>query len=292
LPAGLPGNGGPFGLPQAPLRVFDDPRRYATPITPTGTFQPIYDSGRLMSPYAWVIASTPGLAYWWRFGAIEKFPTTSPYASQKAFPNYAGPTTLGISGTVNQVPGLLPGDTDGAAQLVASGSGNLKELDYWIPSVQGTECFSAEVWVKLTSPTTGNYSLAGAWNGTYGWMLYVHATDGHVHLYTGDNHWDTGYALQANTVYHLVAVYGGPADYRSHLYVNGVEVANTAAFGPVSGSINIPDSAAINFEVGKYSNTGAGASFMDGIIDELALYTRMLQPAEVAQHYTAAFVRV
>jgi hypothetical protein len=238
-----------------------------------------------MSPYARAVASTPGLAYWWRFGEIRTDATEG--WNSAWFPNYAGSTTLNVFGNVTVVPGLIPGDTDGAAKFIAADSGNLKEGDYWIPNVQGQECFSQECWVKLTNPISGNYSLGGAWDGTHGWMVYVHGIDGHLYLYIGGTSWDTGYALQPNTVYHVVMVYGGPADFRSHLYVNGKEVASTAAFG-LLGLF----SATFNFEVGKYNNTGAGSSYMDGIIDELALYTRMLQPAEVAQHYAAAFARI
>jgi hypothetical protein len=288
------GNGAPRGLPSTPLGVLTDPRQYNTANTPAGTFQPVFSGGRnplaasKLSPYAQAVLATPGLSYWWRFdNTYNGNGGGAPGGFSRVFPNYAGPTTLGISGTVNQVPGLIPGDTNGAAQLVASGSGNLKEGDYWIPNVQGQECFSQEFWLNVTSGgiTTGNFSCGGAWDGTHGWMVNI-AAGGNVRLFIGTTNWDSGYTLSANRTYHIVMVYGGPADYRSHLYVNGKEVASTAAWGLLGLFAST-----FNFEVGKYNNSSVGANFMDGIIDELALYTRMLQPAEVLQHYQAAFAR-
>jgi hypothetical protein len=241
-----------------------------------------------MSPYARAVSSTPGLIHWWRFGTKNSWSTSgTPYASGQDFLNSAGPTTLGISGTVNIVPGLIPGDTDGAAQLVKSGSGNLKDGDYLIADPQGNECFTHEIWVKLNSiPAVDGCSLGGAWNGTNGWMVFVDA-GGQIKLYTGANNWATGYTITANKVLHVVAVFGGPADFKSHLYINGSEVANTSPFGAGGGQIV---QTARQYEVGKYNNS-SNSDCLDGIIDEHAIYNRMLQPAEIAQHYTAAFMR-
>ncbi len=64
--------------------------------------------------------------------------------------------------------------------------------------------------------------------------------------------------------------------------MNGVEVAN----GNLVGN---PVNLSARFEIGNYAN-GAGTAY-DAIIDEVAVYSRMLQPAEVKQHYATAFAR-
>jgi hypothetical protein len=292
----MPVAAGPYNVPAAQLAVLNDPRAYATPETTVGKFQPIFHPGRnplatsQMSPYAKAVASTPGLSYWWRFGVTYNGNGgNAPGGFTTAFPNYAGPTTLGISGTVNIVTGLIPGDTDGAAQLVRSGSGNLKEGDYLIAGVQANECFTHECWVNLTSTgvTNGNFSLGGAWDGSNGWLIYVHS-GGQLQIILGGHTWSTAFTFVAGITYYLVFVFGGPADYPSYLYVNSVQVDTTSAASWSNPTLVLTTR---NYEVGKYNNTSVGSDYMDGVIDELALYDRMLQPAEIAQHYAAAFAR-
>lgn len=260
-----------------------DVRQYGTEPTPGGTeFSPL--AGPANDLYSRVILSTPGLIHYWRLGYIET--AWHQGWNDAVFENWAGQSTLNVFDDVTVTTGLIVGSDDGAALFSASGGGNLMSGDYYITSPGSTsELFTQEVWVNLTAAAlaVGDFSLGGAWNGTYGWMVYYHVTNG-LSLYIGNKNWQTGIELEADTTYHVVFVYGGPVDYPSFLFVNGDLVATKAKNDGLDGFPVI--SILAHMEIGSYNETSA-AHALDGVVDELALYSRMLQPDEITQHYQA-----
>jgi hypothetical protein len=300
LPWGVPiagrpfGNGGPHGLPSA-LAPLTDPRTYRTGAAdaPTSSsftalgspysFQPLNVPG-FLSPYARAVASTPGLTGWWRLGAsytaASDNSATPPY-----FLDSAGDVSLRQqgAGTPKLVVGLIPGDPDPAVDL---NGGYLDGFNYF-ETPSGNETYSAEGWMYYKT-STADTALMGEWVGAAGgWMLYVNGTT--LSLYAQSQHIDAAAALKVGALHHIVGVWGGlqspNPDYVSRLYVNGVQVAS----GNFTSSSTL-QTVSRRFEIGQYSN-GGGTNPLAAVVDELAVYNRMLQPAEVTQHYTAAFQR-
>lgn len=308
------GNGAPQGLPAMPLRVLQDPRTYYrawtagngsggnTDETPIAS---PYAAGAIrgqLSPYARAVLSTPGLMNWWRLGKTltqaQASPPPTSFTKAPFFANSAGAATLRTqgTGTASLVAGLIPGDPDGACKL--DGSSYLDAFDYkaqcstW--EVQSVEC-----WIKLSSLST-EFGIVAEWgNGVNstsesGWMLYCPGSSGDLRLYSGDAILTASAALAANKLYHIVGVWGGQEsstpDYYTRIYLNGVCVANgleavtTFFMNPASGSYS-------RLNIGAYNQGLANGGFLNGVVDEVSTYNRMLQPEEVAQHYQAAFAR-
>lgn len=287
------GNGPTRGLPSQPLGVLSDPRTYyrpwttspyaftdENPIAPPAAFGA---KGGFMSPYARAVAATPGLMHWWRFGKALTFGADNPN-----YANSAGPTTLRSQSAATKLGvGLIPGDTDPSCDL---NGGYLDAWDYRVFSTSN-EPMSAEIWVKFRS-LKSDVGIIGEWGSNVGWMLYTANTSGDLALYIGDTHFTAAAALKVG-LNHIVGCWGGndnsggrSPDYYSRLYVNGVNVASSLT-ATASGN---PNNSSIRFEIGNYSN-GGGTNNLDGLVDEAAVYSRMLQPEEVRQHYQAAFAR-
>lgn len=85
--------------------------------------------------------------------------------------------------------------------------------------------------------------------------------------------------LQPNIWYHLVMV-GDRTNGIARAYVNGVEVANS----PYSGS---PVSQTMNCEIGRFADHNYYSDMFDGLIDELAVWSRALSAGEVTQLYNS-----
>jgi hypothetical protein len=142
------------------------------------------------------------------------------------------------------------------------------------------------MWVYLRSlPIDCGY--IGEWQTNSGWMLYsAGGTD--LRMYSGSVHIDFAGVLTVGR-HHLVAVWGGEQpptpDYYSRLYIDGVLVGS----GLLAGTVTVNNDTT-RFTIGNYAN-GGGTNNVDGIVDEVAIYNRMLQPEEVRQHYQAAFAR-
>lgn len=87
--------------------------------------------------------------------------------------------------------------------------------------------------------------------------------------------------VAAGTWAHVAAVYNG-TDMR--IYVNGA-LPNNGTNNPKTYSSGIYDTSAA-FILGNYSGN---ANYMDGLLDEVAVFNRALSAAEVAKIYTAGF---
>lgn len=283
------GNGPTRGLPSTPLAVYSDLRTYDTNHTAAGDtgFDAIARqtfNGR-MSPYAKVIASTPGLAQWWRLNY------TAPDWGTTQYGNSAGATTLRTlgAGTVTAAPGLVPGDPSPSAKL--AGGSYLDAGDYRVFPMGAEAIMSVEFWVNFDS-LLSDVGLVGEWISSSGWMVYYN-TGGGLGQYVGDASLNSASGVfVAGQTYHVVCVWGGSsgptADFVSRAYVNGVQVISGNLV--ISSGLHPPYTENTRFEIGQYGN-GAGANALHGRIQDVSIYNRMLQPREVAQHYQAAFAR-
>lgn len=272
----------PPELPPDPPGELPDPRTYYRQWTPgSGTGSdgenPIapYTHGGQTSSYAKAVASTPGLSHWWRFdqalGAVNGAPPLAPY-----WANSCGATTFRSLGhATKRVPGLIPSEVGGFACDLDGGS--LSAFDYRvIPTT--LEVMSAEIWVYFRS-LRDDVNIMGAWGGGAGWMIYESNSD--LLIYAGAGHLTARNVLTPG-LHHIVGVWGGQqaphGDYKTRLYVDGQCVLSGELVTPPINNDNVW------FEIGRYSNN-RGANTIDGIVDEPAVYSRMLQPEEVAQHY-------
>ena len=268
------GNGAPGGVPVDARTIFTDRRQYDL-IEANSGFTRLARPGD--SPYDRVIQATPGLLRRFRLGDSVSGLATDWYES-------AGPENLKASGSVSVAPGLIPCSRDKAVRLTAAGSGILTGQSYHADSPGGNhEIYSIEAWFKPDT-LAANTALVGQWNGS-GWMVLMATAE--IRIYAGATHLDATGQLVAGTTYHFVGVCAG-CDAPSIIYLNGRAVATSASGALCTTALNntTPDL----FEIGNYANHTAG--YFDGVIQEIAMYSRMLQPAEVLQHYNAAFTRL
>lgn len=219
--------------------------------------------------YSSVILGTPGLLSYWRLGEASGNLLDS---------KGSNPATTVAGGITRQAPGLLTGDADGAirgdgvagtvATVPASASLNTPAvtLECWIKptALPGTSV------TFLDKYTTGGYDLeynAGAWR----W--YVRPTTGPPDVQVASSSFP---ALnpQVGVRHHLVGTYS-VAD-GSRLYVNGTLVQSAAAVNPVGATNAV-----------RFLSDGAANPSFPGTLDEVAIYSAVLTPAQVVDHYNA-----
>lgn len=247
---------------------------------PTSTlYTPIADRGT--DPYALMVATTPGLVHWWRF--TKTYATWGAAVAKPPYwANSAGAGTLWSVAASTPTLGapLIAGESSGGS--VRLNNSSLMGFDYFV-SCGSHEVGSYEAWFHpLTLP--GDGAIMAAWVGGAGWLLHL-ASDGTLALTVGGQSISSpaGTIVTGNT-YHVVAVVGGTQgaypDYLSRLYVNGSEVAN-GSFTAIQ-QLYYPTA---HLFVGQYAEGVADP--WDGYVDECAMYSRMLQPGEITDHYNA-----
>lgn len=276
---------GPNARPSGKPRVLADPRQYNTlPTQGSNTgFTTLYEP--IDCTYEKVIASTPGLTNWWTMDKLDTdvqvgTPTTG-------FRPSAGASILSIENTVLSVTGLLPGSKGKAAKLVGASGAYLHSNDYH-PSHGNHEIAT---WEMVVNPGSfpADSALMAEWLSNSGWLLGFSDSNGSLYLNIGNSQvFKVNAALPVlDRVYHVVVTLGGTQqDYYCRMYVNGVQVA--AALN--NSSQTLPGSYNDQLRIGTYANN-AGQKF-DCTYQHIAFYSRMLQPAEVRQHYEAGFARL
>jgi hypothetical protein len=144
----------------------------------------------------------------------------------------------------------------------------------------GTAC-TFEGWIKTTSTAT-NQPIVSQWNSDYAfWLGFESAGQATLRVRIAS----TNYTAQVSggwndgAWHHLVGVRDGT---EIRLYVDGKIVARTTV---ASGSI---DSSTSNVDIGRV----AGTAYVTATLDEIALYTKVLTPAEILSHYLASSVAV
>lgn len=274
------GSGRPQGFARGRPGILVDPREYnfdpgAHPWTELGRpRETVRDS-----VYSRTIMATPGLVHYWTFDDPVLV------AGNWQFDDAMGSNRLGqVAGTVTPVAGIVPGARGGAVKLNGA---NLRHTRDAIPQPGTQEIYSMEAWILLNT-LVGNSALAGCWgNAATGYMVYFGGGGDAVTMFNDSTSLSTGAGtLVAGKLYHIVAACGG-CDYNSQIYINGVNVLSSTLGQLCAATFNTDG---LFFEVGSYADNAGGK--MDGIVDELALYDRMLSAAEVRQHYDASFARL
>jgi len=209
-----------------------------------------------------VLSDTP-TAYW-RLGE-----TTGTNAHDEIGSNdgtYMGTPILGTAGA-------LTGDSDTA--FGAYGSYIAVPASAGIPSTN----FSVEMWAK-SGDFAGTDGICYVWLGegaVHNGRLYVQA-DGKVVVRATTNELTSGeYYLQPDIWYHIVFTYGLVAG-SGRLYINGVDRTVTGA-GDTFGAADQ------TWYWGSYASPPAYTFPADSALDELAIYSHVLTPAQVLNHY-------
>ena len=179
----------------------------------------------------------------------------------------------GANGTY--MNGAAPGQS-GAFAETKNKAASFDGVDDWvdIPDQSFSGDFSAEFWVNLDTPGTGG-SSNGNKDAAFGQEATgvgpdINFAGSKARLYTGSSDAIIAdEAVHANTWEHYVITRSGTT---VRLYRNGVE---NAATGTWSGTFNP-----------KALGRGAGG-FLDGKLDDVALYSTALSAARVRAHYNA-----
>ena len=221
--------------------------------------------------YAETVAATPGLRHWWRLGDAGTTAADSRGSNAGVY-----------NGGGARVAGLLSGDADAAHDF--DGSNDFVDL---APGLFGTPAqLSVEAWVRIGSQKSGSgqHFLVTDSNddlGADGFVLSVDASN-RPQLFVGRTSTTrvsvvSSVALTIGTTYHVVGTYDGAS---ARIYVNGVQ-RGAAAY---SGGITYSGSRDLYLGRQKKS-TNRSVRWLDGVLDDVALYDAALPAATVQTHY-------
>ena len=230
----------------------------------------------VQSAYAQAVLGTTGLRGYWRLA------DTNTTAADASTSNNPGTYTNGpVSAT-----GLLTGEQNAARDFDGSNDHvNLSPTPFGTPS-----SFSAEAWVRTGSTkSNGNYHYLitdSSSDFNDGFSLAVDSSNRAVFVVarnliitTQRGTATSSVTLAPNTTHHVVGTYDGS---RVRVYVDGVERGN------VSYSSGISYASGRDLFFGRKANSsGLSTNYLDGILDEAALYTAALPAATVQAHYDA-----
>jgi glucose/arabinose dehydrogenase/PKD repeat protein len=221
--------------------------------------------------YAETVGATAGLRHWWRLGETTTTALDSRGAANGAY-----------KGGSPRVAGLIAGDADGAHDF--DGVDDFVDLG---PGPFGAPTrFSVEAWVRIDRQKTGSghhFLVTDSFDdlGADGFVLSVNATN-QPQLFVARTATTrvtatSSQALAPGTTYHVVATYDGQ---RARVYVNGVERASVAYTGGITWH------ASRDLLLGRQRKSSQGAArWLDGRLDEVALYDTALAGATVQGHY-------
>ena len=143
-----------------------------------------------------------------------------------------------------------------------------------------TEAITIEAWVRPSSfpklsPNVVRKDLNAVGTTQYSLLVGSGAAAGVAHMNIGGAGSITGGSVPTNVWTHVAGTYDRQF---IRLYVNGVEVTNTAATSPIPTSTE-------NLGIGRHA-LFATRNF-DGLIDEVSIYNRALSAGEIATIHTA-----
>jgi len=179
-------------------------------------------------------------------------------------------TIQGAQWTEGIVNGAL--DFDGSSYVKTATSSNL--------NLHGQDV-SIVAWVKFhkleySYDCIYSYGSSGGWYTLY--VTYINTP----HMRIGSDYLDGGTELYEEQWYHLVGVYDNSAGTIT-LYVNSVEDSSKSS---ASWGGSISDTYAV---IGAYRSLTS--EYIDGIVDEVAVYNRVLTPEEVREQYRKGLSR-
>jgi concanavalin A-like lectin/glucanase superfamily protein/fibronectin type III domain protein len=220
--------------------------------------------GGTATPYtAAVTADSP--AGFWRLGETSG---TTAADFTGAFPGtYLNAPTLGVAG-------LLPAESDRAVRFDGTND-YVRVAD--APGLNPAAQVSVEAWIRPdVIPAAGTFASVVSKPEAY--SLQFNGPKLEFTLMRSGARYRTqapAGAVAAGQSYHVVGTYDGA---RTHLYLNGTEVASIALTGAVGSSTS-------SLSFGSWS--GSSERFT-GTIDEVAVYAKALSAARVQAHRSAA----
>jgi parallel beta-helix repeat protein len=163
---------------------------------------------------------------------------------------------------------------DGAAQFDGSGS------HVSVPGISTTTMpqFSIEAWVDYEGPITVSSQIVAVQVGSY----QLSFSSGNI-FFAGGYYYGAPQAHLIPGVWtHVVATVDASAKYAPNAIVN-LYIDGRLVVGPIS--IAVPANTGQPFEIGSGTLNGTGP--WSGSIDEVALYNKILTPAQIQAHYAS-----
>jgi RHS repeat-associated protein len=191
------------------------------------------------------------------------------------------PYTLGVSGA-------LVGDADPAVTIQSGccyfgqptgGSEVQYKLAAGLPS--GNAARSIEVWVKTTN--TGTQGLVGWGTTTTHEVFQLRLVGGNqIQLVTwgDDRNFTAASSIADGFWHHIVVTYDGTT---LSVYLDGQNIGTTTFSGALATTFN-----ANGLILGHDVWGGVGSDQFNGSLDEVAIYSSVLTPAQITAHYTAS----
>jgi hypothetical protein len=199
---------------------------------------------------------------------------------------------------VRQVPGALPNDPDPALSLKRAPCSFLT-VPHSSPQATIKPPFSVEVWVNPTAEIAfdniigqgGGTGLSGG--ATFGGFDLEYGNSGSgiksnsfsFVLWSGTNGNNNELTSQSlfpeGQWYHVVATYDGT---NIAMYVNGAAISSFQN-GATTYSMNPDYWSPLLIGAGRWAGGGSVNPYQ-GVMDEVAIYTNVLTPSQVSQHYT------
>src|ERR1044071_2456280 len=178
------------------------------------------------------------------------------------------------SGLVLSIPGALPGDSNTADDL-SSASVRIR----FSQALKLTAPFSVEGWFNPENTTLNAAISCGELGSTRsGWLIYDDGTGWNFRMYDTNGGNATinisGGDVTVGMWHHVVATWDGTT---ATVYENGI----MATSGTVTDLPFVPNTDG-DLTIGMRSD---GAFKWPGLADEVAIYTNLLSPADVAAHY-------
>jgi hypothetical protein len=159
------------------------------------------------------------------------------------------------------------------------GNSSVSVIDKQVFDWGHTASFGLELWVNTQQLCNGNAVFLGRYRGgSASWWLGC-GKDGHAHFFLRDSD-DKAYSIISesainNGAWHHIVAGRSFEDAKNYLYVDSQLEASIPT--TYTGSFANSD----ELRIGYYANN----YFFVGMLDEIAIYDRMLKSSEVLQHY-------
>jgi hypothetical protein len=210
---------------------------------------------------------------------------------------YEGAPVIGVAGAIV----AEPGNTAASFARTDKQCVTLTNLGDYGESM--TKGFTVEYWLKTSDaknyqvvmgcandPGFINDFLVDIGYGNKEGRLRLYYRDDTFHRYEANFYPDGGNTKIHDNAWHLITQVYDPlakeVEDRVRFYVDGVRQVLTVFEGkgpPVSSNFNLP------LTLGALNKRGIIQDHLEGSLDEVALYKRVLSPQQILNHYRAAF---
>lgn len=222
-----------------------------------------------------VLADNP--AGYWRLGDNAPVPTVDVVVNRGSLASVANGEYVGKPATAQ------PGALVGSANTAVNFTGQRYAYVPYQAELNPAPPFTVELWVKPNSlQTAANVvsplaSLRRASPAAEGWIFYQSATGWNYRQGDSANNYTVDLtavtAIDTNRWYHLAATYDGST---AILYLDGVEAARKA------NETRYTPNYQVNLGIGA---RGDNSFWFDGLVDEVAIYSKLLSPTQIAARY-------